>query len=145
MSEALSKCVSAGRIEGHWTNVRCWRILEKLTTTQMTTVIRIDLVYDKDCPNVDRARAAIRAALHESGADVNSAEWDRDSSVTPTALRHYGSPTVLVNGKDVSIEADADSRSDANACRIYRDESDRFCGAPSPELIARAIRTAVAR
>ena len=114
-------------------------------TEQTTTVIRIDLVYDRDCPNVDRARAAIRAALHESGADVDSAEWDRDSGVTPTELRHYGSPTVLVNGKDVSIDADDDSRSDANSCRIYRDESDGFCGAPPPELIARAIRAAVAR
>lgn len=112
---------------------------------QMTTVIQIDLVYDRDCPNVDRARAAIRTALHESGADVDCAEWDRDSGATPPELRHFGSPTVLVNGKDVSIDGDDDSRSDANSCRIYRDESDGFCGAPSAELIARAIRGAVAR
>jgi len=71
-------------------------------TEQTTTVIRIDLVYDRDCPNVERARAAIRAALRESGADAGCAEWDRDSSVTPPELRHYGSPTVLVNGKPLA-------------------------------------------
>ena len=110
--------------------------------TEQITVIRIDLVYDRDCPNVDRARIAIRAALRESGADVGCAEWDRDSSVTPPEMRHYGSPTVLVNGEDVSAGGDDDQRSDANSCRIYCDEGNRFCGAPSTDLIVRAIRAA---
>lgn len=107
---------------------------------QMTSMLRVDLVYDRDCPNADRARELIRAALRESGAHAACAEWDRDSEDTPTELRHYGSPTVLVNGKDVSYDGDEDSRPYANSCRIYRDESDCFCGAPPTELIVRAIR-----
>lgn len=105
-------------------------------------MIRIDLVYDRDCPNVDLARASIQAAVRESGADTACAEWDRGSRATPQELRRYGSPAVLVNGRDVSSDADDEPQLDANCCRIYREESDRFRGAPSKELIARAIRRA---
>ena len=52
---------------------------------------------------------------------------------TPTSLASWGSPTILVNGKDVT----GYTRGDGVGCRIY-DTSDQV---PSAETIAAAIRT----
>ena len=109
-----------------------------------TSVLRIELVFDRDCPNVGRAREMIRAALGEVGASAVWEEWDRADAATPPELRGYGSPSVLVNGKDVSCDANEAVRSDANSCRVYTDDCGCLCGAPSARLIVRAIRLAQA-
>lgn len=111
---------------------------------QPTSALRVELVYDRDCPNVEQARAMIRAAFTAVGTDTVWAEWDRADSATPGALRSYGSPSVLVNGQDVGCDANEPPRSDANSCRVYVDDCGRLCGAPSAELIANAIRGAQA-
>ena len=112
--------------------------------SQMTRNLRIELVYARDCPNVNRARAMISAALGAVGAQRHWTEWDRDNPATPVQLRVYGSPTVLVNGQDVGCDENEDAQSDANACRVYVDECGCLCGAPSAGVIARAIRGAQA-
>jgi mercuric ion transport protein len=101
---------------------------------------RVELVYERGCPNIERARVMIRAALLDAGADPVWHEWDRDDAGTPLPLRRYGSPTVLVNGRDVGCDENATAQSDANACRVYIDESGCACGAPSARLIVTAIR-----
>ena len=105
----------------------------------MPNGLLVELVYDRDCPNVDRARAMIRAALDEVGADPQWLEWDRASSETPPDRRHYGSPTVLVNGHDVGCDENDSAQADANACRVYLDSAGCLCGAPSARLIVSAI------
>ena len=102
--------------------------------------MRIDLVYDNGCPNVELARATIQGALRETGAEAIYSEWNRDRRRTPVKFRRYGSPTVLVDGKDVCEEEDGQTR--ARCCRIYREASGGFAGAPSIALIVRAIREA---
>ena len=99
----------------------------------------IELVYDRGCPNVERARATIRAALREVGAELVWAEWDRASSKTPANRRRFGSPTVLVNGLDVGCDVGDSAHVDANACRVYLDGTGRLRGAPSAHAIASAI------
>jgi hypothetical protein len=106
--------------------------------------LRIDLIYDRDCPNIERARVMIREALAQLGSETTWAEWDRDDIGTPRDLRRYGSPTVLVNGRDVGCDENEDTRSDANSCRVYMDSCGCICGAPSSALIIRAIRGAMA-
>lgn len=109
---------------------------------QPMTSVQVELVYDRDCPHVDEARATIRAALEAAGSEIDWREWDREDSRTPEELRGYGSPTVLVNGRDVVGVGNESTASDANSCRVYFDESSRICGAPSATLIERAIREA---
>lgn len=101
---------------------------------------RVDLVFDPACPNVERARGAIRAALLAVGAPVRWTEWDRGGESTPAALRAFGSPTILVNGADVS-GADEAAKADANSCRVYVDECGCICGAPSTQQIVSAIES----
>jgi len=99
----------------------------------------IELVYDVDCPNVDRARAMIGAALSAVGAELRWTEWDREDLATPAERRGFGSPTVLVNGRDVGCDENESAQADANSCRVYVDECGCMCGAPSAELILSAI------
>lgn len=102
--------------------------------------LQIELIYDRACPNVEQAREMIQAALTEVGAESRWTEWDREEARTPQALRHYGSPTVLVNGRDVSSVAVEETLSHGNSCRLYAGTDDHLCGAPSAALIATAIR-----
>lgn len=100
---------------------------------------QIELVYDRECPNVERARTAIRTALAALDITGDWKEWERGVETTPAELRKLGSPTVLVNGKDVGSDDGGIAPADANSCRVYRSEDGRTAGAPSAEVIARAI------
>jgi mercuric ion transport protein len=112
------------------------------TTNPYWPSVTVELVYDRDCPNVDRARAMIEMALRSVGAQTDWTEWDRADVTTPIEFRNYGSPTVLVNGRDVGCDENSSAQSDANSCRVYMDECGCVCGAPSARLIATAIRGA---
>jgi hypothetical protein len=107
-----------------------------------TSRVQLELVYDPDCPNVGRARVAIRAALIAAGLREEWVEWRRDATDTPERFRALGSPSVLVNGKDVGSDETVAATADANSCRVYVDEGGRLRGAPSAELITEAIREA---
>lgn len=109
---------------------------------QPMTSLQVDLVYDRDCPHIDEARATIRAALEAVGSEIDWREWDREDSRTPDELRGYGSPTVLVNGRDVVAVGNESTASGANACRVYFDECSCICAAPPAAVIERAIREA---
>jgi len=101
--------------------------------------MRIELLYDAHCPNVPAARSALARALLGTGIDARWTEWDRAAPDSPDYARHYGSPTILVDGADVAGEAPA---AQANACRVYPDDRGRLRGAPPPELIRAALTTA---
>ena len=77
---------------------------------------RVELIYDKDCPNIQGARAALLQGFVEAGLQPSWTEWDRKSAESPPHVRQYGSPTILVDGRDVAGAEPAD-RSDA--CRVY--------------------------
>jgi mercuric ion transport protein len=102
----------------------------------------IELVFDPECPNVGRAREAIREALAAIGASPVWREWDRGDPGTPSALRELGSPRVLVNGRDVGTASGTLATADANSCRIYVDECGCLGGAPSAQVILDAIAKA---
>ncbi|HJP85728.1 MAG TPA: hypothetical protein VJ852_07040 [Gemmatimonadaceae bacterium] len=107
--------------------------------TDVNKPLRVELVYDRDCPHVALARSMIRAALSDVGTEISWTEWERADKKTPEQLRHYGSPTILVNGRDVVAENES-IQTDGKSCRVYADENDGMRGAPRAQLIARAIR-----
>lgn len=99
---------------------------------------QVELIYDTDCPNIPRARQALLKAFVAAGLSPSWTEWDRKSRESPTYVRRYGSPTILVDGRDV---ADAGPGDRDSSCRLYRNGSGRFEGAPSVEQIVEAFRT----
>ncbi len=100
---------------------------------------QIELIYDSDCPNIDRARSAIREALRTAGAAEVWKEWDRGLPDTPNEFFGLGSPTVLVNGRDIGCDEGGSLATGAHSCRIYMDECGCICGAPSTALILSAF------
>jgi hypothetical protein len=62
---------------------------------------KVELVYFEGCPHVGSARSHLRTALAEAGVATEWAEWDTDLPATPDPFRKFGSPTVLVDGRDV--------------------------------------------
>jgi hypothetical protein len=91
----------------------------------MTTRRRIELVYFEGCPNAITARENIRAAVGVLDGSVEWKEWDLMDASTPEPFKRYGSPTVLVDGEDVT---GVQVGNNAMACRAD--------GAPSIESIA---------
>lgn len=109
----------------------------------MSRTPEIVLVYDRDCPNVEQCRAAIQAALIEAGLPQSWTEWDGGAPETPARYRALGSPTVLVNGRDVSA-ARADGAAAGASCRVYSDDgSGKLCGAPPVATITKALLDAM--
>lgn len=98
-------------------------------------MLSVELIYDNDCPNVEDARAQLRAALGQLELPLRWREWDRTDPQSPPHARRYGSPTVLVDGRDVA----GSEPSDEPCCRIYSAMSGRGGGVPPLELITKAL------
>ncbi len=98
---------------------------------------RVELIYDMDCPNVQRARKAMLKGFGLAGLQPSWVEWDRKSPNSPAHARGYGSPTILVDGRDVAGAGPGDGGS---SCRVYSNGLGAFGGAPSGDQIAEALR-----
>ena len=97
----------------------------------------VELIYDSDCPNVQKARTNLVRALAAANREVRWTEWDRRAPESPTHVVGFGSPTILVNGKDVAGVGGGDT---SPTCRLYRNGTGGFDGVPSVEEIAAALR-----
>ena len=73
------------------------------------------LVFD-ECPLAPGARTVLERALERVGrARDDYTEVNLLDPATPKELASWGSPTILVDGRDVTGQ----SRGDAAGCRIY--------------------------
>ncbi len=97
--------------------------------------MRIDLIYDSDCPNVAAARDNLRLAILELQSSATWREWERHDPAAPEYVRRYGSPTILVNEIDVSPLLGENS----DSCRLYPNPNGGFERAPTAESIKTAI------
>ena len=96
----------------------------------------VELIYDADCPNVPAARSQLIKAFTRTGVSARWQEWERGSPGTPDHARAYGSPTILVDGKDIAgVVPSAGTR----ACRVYSDTRGILSRAPSIEAICSAL------
>jgi len=93
----------------------------------------VEILYFPGCPNVPAARDQLRRALEEVGKPAEWSERDVTASETPPELRGYGSPTILVDGRDVT----GDSASGAASCRLYLGSD--VPGVPALETIKAAL------
>ena len=92
--------------------------------------MKIQLLHFDGCPNAEAARSALRDALVAEQLDVAVEEIDVEAPGAPAWARGWGSPTILVDGRDVAGQR----ASTASSCRLYAG------GAPSVESIRAAIR-----
>lgn len=97
---------------------------------------KIELIYDKDCPNVQAMRQQLRQALTQIGKQLVWQEWDRDDPKSPPHTLQYGSPALLIDGQDISGST---SGFENNNCRLYKDETGKLQKIPSIQMIITAI------
>jgi len=97
----------------------------------------LDLVYFDGCPHVEEARSALRDALATLPAERSVwREWRSDDPELPHWARGFGSPTIFVDGREVT---GATPGASSSACRLYRDPSGAASGAPPVATIVRAL------
>lgn len=99
------------------------------------TVPTVELIYDRGCPNVPQARENLLRALAQARLAPRWQEWNRADAEAPEHVRASGSPTILVEGKDVA----GSNTSDAACCRIYTSGEGKHQGAPPVALIVTAL------
>ena len=94
----------------------------------------VDLVYDKECPNIEGARAQLMRAFSQAKVSANWKEWDSADPGAPSRVQGYGSPTILIGGNDVGGAAPVLG---ASCCRLYEHEGSGLRGVPSvPDIVA---------
>lgn len=94
----------------------------------------VDSVYAADCPNLALSREHLRLAFAAAGLTPDWQEHRIGDPDGPERVRGFGSPTILVDGRDVTgATPEAES-----CCRLYDDNR----GAPSVEDIAAALSAA---
>ncbi len=99
--------------------------------------VHVELIYDLDCPNVQDARRALLQSFADLNITPTWTEWDRESSESPPYARLYGSPTILVNGRDITGAGPVE---EANCCRVYLHGSRRLRGVTPVLSIVAALR-----
>jgi hypothetical protein len=100
---------------------------------------KIEVLFFEGCPNVDLALRRARAAVAAAGVEAEVLATVIDSQ--DVARRGFlGSPTVLVDGRDVADEAAPEESPSGFRCRIYPAADGRIEGAPPVEWIAAALR-----
>ena len=97
--------------------------------------MKVEVLYFPGCPHVDAAVAEVERALRETkiSADVRQTAFSEEAA---QARGFAGSPTILINGKDVEASGNGELR--GLSCRIYSDG--RFV--PGQDSIQRALRNA---
>jgi hypothetical protein len=93
------------------------------------------LLYDRDCPNVRTARTNLMKAFGAVGTPAAWREVALDDTDTPREWAALGSPTILVDGRDVAGGEPGVGRS----CRVYT-TAEGLAGAPSVDVVANALR-----
>lgn len=97
----------------------------------------VDFIYDRDCPNAARARANLLRAFAAAAMPARWLEWECADPAMPAMLKAYGSPTILINGRDAAGAA----LGAAVHCRLYAPaEAGGYTGVPSVPLLAAALK-----
>lgn len=100
---------------------------------------KVDLIYDADCPNVVAARESLMRGFAAAGVTPRWSEYL--SAEAPAYARGLGSPTILVDERDVSAGSEPSPEA---CCRLYETGDGRLAGVPEVETVARAIERAAA-
>ncbi len=101
--------------------------------------MRIQLLTFPSCPHAQGAREALEQAIARLRLATPIEEVDTTSPLTPPALRHWSSPTILVDGRDVGGEI----APLGGGCRLYRHDDGELRGAPEAHLLDAALRRAM--
>ena len=99
--------------------------------------MNVRFVYYEGCPSHEQALQRLRKIMRDEGiepdVDIVKVETPEDAE----RLRFIGSPTILINGRDIDPPTEQHF---SLTCRAYRLEDGRISPLPPEQMIRRAIR-----
>jgi hypothetical protein len=101
----------------------------------------VELLWWEGCPSTERALAALREALSDlglAGVEVRTREIKTDGDARDIGF--VGSPTILIDGKDLVPAAEEEDI--GLSCRVYRQRDGRVSPIPDPDDLRDALRRA---
>ena len=101
--------------------------------------MKVELIYDADCPNLVAARQALFGAFAKARMAAHWEEWERSAASSPSYAKRFGSPTILIDDRDA---AGADPDAGEPSCRLYRADDGRLTRAPSVDQLCSALLAA---
>lgn len=104
----------------------------------MTTV---SILHVAGCANLELARSRVRAAIDRLDADTRVEERVVVDAEAASRFGMAGSPTILVDGRDV---VDPGDTAMSVSCRLYR-TPEGLEGAPPVDAIVSAVASAIPR
>lgn len=110
--------------------------------TKGSNGVRVEILAREDCPNRDMAIIVVERVVDEIGVPAEIQVVDVVDDEEAAEYRVLGSPTVLVDGRDVDPEPMYDVFSADD--RLYRTPRGP-CGWPEAEWIRDALLRAVAQ
>lgn len=100
--------------------------------------MKVELIYDQDCPNISDARIQLLRSFQSAQIPPKWTEWERNSPDSPAYVQGYGSPTILINGKDVD---GVNPVQGVSSCRVYQNASGALKGVPSAGTITSLLKS----
>lgn len=97
--------------------------------------MKVELLYDRGCPNVAPTRENLSRALQLEKLPENWTEWEQASPDAPSYVRSFGSPTILIDGRDLA----GITPGNGSSCRLYESTKNGRTGVPSVALIQAAV------
>jgi hypothetical protein len=101
--------------------------------------VKIEVLYVAGCPHVPSALSRLREVLASYSLTAQIEQIEVRDPAMARALRFPGSPTIRINGRDISGESECPSM-DAMACRLYPGAD--IAGVPPVEMIRSAVHRA---
>jgi hypothetical protein len=101
--------------------------------------MEVRFLYSEECPSHGQAIQRLREVLHEEGLDAEIEVIRVETFEDAKRLSFPGSPTILINGRDIDPVANPEF---APTCRAYVLENGRISPLPSVAMIRKAVRAA---
>jgi len=99
--------------------------------------MKIIFQYCDDCPSHDMALARLRKVMAEEGVESSIDIVKVKTSEQAKQLEFVGSPTILINGSDISPVVGPHHY--ALTCRIYEWDEGKISPLPSSQMIRAAL------
>jgi len=97
----------------------------------------VEFIYEKNCPNIAKSRMQLLRAFSALKIKPHWLEWEVNDAEAPAYVRQYGSPTIMVDGKDVDGTKSSDN---TNHCRLYLHSDNTSSGVPAVESIMQSMQ-----
>lgn len=96
----------------------------------------VEFIYERTCPFTQTARQRLIEGFGHAGIAPRWSEWEVSDPRAPEHVRGLGSPTILIDSRDIS---GVPRREAENCCRIYTLDGETR-GVPPLEMVVAALQ-----